>query len=285
MSAYLIAITSDTHAGGTTALCHPDPIPLDDGGQYVPSKGQRWLYGIWERFWNTVEEVRDREGAKLIWLQNGDTVEGVHHRSAQVPSNLTVTHGDIFKRCAQLPLSLGPDHIIAVRGTEAHNGISNQVEEGLFRGIREEHPVVSEPSTGNATWWQFRGEFDGVLIDATHHGKMSQMPHLREGFLRHYASRIWQEHALDGHRAPDLAIRSHYHQFGDTGPIVRVPVRVIATPAFQLPTAYVYRKFADSASDAGGVMVLIKDGEVAMVKRITQRPDRDPAWKASPKAI
>lgn len=270
----LICVTSDTHCGSVVGLMGPEPFPLDDGGEYVPSDAQRWIWGAWADLWSEAARVRDRENAKLTWLMNGDAVEGDHHNTPQIVSRLAGTHGSIFLKCAEVPLALAPDRIIAVRGTEAHGGASNQTEEGFFRAIRDKGgKVIPDSETGNATWWQFRGMVGGLLIDAAHHGRMGQRAHTREGYLRHYAHDIWTEHVMDGHEPPDLCIRSHFHTPGDSGRTIRRGTRVIATPSFQLKTAYVHKKHADSIQPVGGVLILIRDGDVD-VRFVMRTPER-----------
>src|SRR3954466_7091952 len=85
MSATLIVVTSDQHCGSSVALC-PPKIELDDGGEYVASRAQQWLWQNWLDFWQRVERVRDREKAKLYQVWNGDLTEGSHHGSTQILS-------------------------------------------------------------------------------------------------------------------------------------------------------------------------------------------------------
>lgn len=273
--AHLLAVTSDVHAGSSVGLCPPDPIALDDGGSYVPSAAQRWLWDAWGRFWSEVAKVREAESAELTWLQNGDAVEGDHHHSPQMPSTLSITHGGIFRECAAVPLALKPDRIIGVRGTEAHVGRSGQTEEGIFKGLRGEgYPV--EMDGHRHTWWIFTATFGGVLVNATHHGRMGRRAHTRSSYIRLYAEDVWSEHARWGDRAPDLAIRSHYHKYGDSGRAHDIPTRVVATPCFQLATAFGIKIAADSLPDIGGVIVLIRNGEVD-VRPVLSKPSREPA--------
>ena len=46
----IVAIISDLHAGSTVGLC-PPRFTLDDGGDYVSSPAQRWLWRNWNHFW------------------------------------------------------------------------------------------------------------------------------------------------------------------------------------------------------------------------------------------
>jgi hypothetical protein len=48
----VLAVESDLHAGSTVAPCSPDGIELDDGGRYMPSDVQVWLWEKRCEFWN-----------------------------------------------------------------------------------------------------------------------------------------------------------------------------------------------------------------------------------------
>jgi hypothetical protein len=81
----VLAVVSDLHAGGTTALCPPS-IALDDGGEYNASKAQRWLWQCWGQFWDRAQSVRDEHAATFYQIFNGDLVDGNHHGTTQILS-------------------------------------------------------------------------------------------------------------------------------------------------------------------------------------------------------
>lgn len=79
---------------------------------------------------------------------------------------------------------------------------------------------------------------------------------------------------MKGERAPDLAIRSHYHQWVDT--YDAYPTRVIQTLAWQLKTAYVHKVAAESLAEVGGAIVTIRDGVIEHIEKVmfpVKRPD------------
>lgn len=92
----LLAVVSDVHAGGTTALC-PDEIALDDGGKYVASKAQRWLMQCWRDYWRQIQERRAKLDAELyvamaalrrrrVWLISR---KGRYFALISIPKHLT----------------------------------------------------------------------------------------------------------------------------------------------------------------------------------------------------
>lgn len=257
-------------------LCPPEPWGLDDGGSFVPGAHQRWLWEAWKKVWDEAQQIRERESAVLHWFNLGDGIDGHHHDSPQVVTSREMGQSKIFERCAEVPLSLRPDHIVAIRGTEAHAGRSGQYDDAVFDKIADlGHPVTRDPATGAATWWHYRREIGGLLIDATHHGKMSKMPQGRGPYMRAYAERIWNEHARNGERPPDICLRGHNHKKGDSGPPLDIPTRALALPCFQLATTFGHKVAPDSTADIGGVIITIRNRE-AEVRFVTSKVDRNP---------
>jgi len=270
----LIAVVSDLHCGSTVGLATPDPVTLDDGGTYVPTDAQRWLWRHWLGYWATVRRLA--AGRNLIVILNGDAMDGDHHGTAQIVSRHPGTQFDILLKCLAVPLALRPRHVIVVRGTESHVGKSGSGEEALARHLLNTGvPVVPCPDTKTASWWHFTGTFGPLLVSATHHGRIGQRPWTKGNVSSNLAAQIFYEHAARGQRHPDIALRSHYHKTADSGD--SHPVRVIQTPAWQLATAYAYRVAADSLADVGGLTISIDNAEWTVRKHLAV-PDPTPTW-------
>lgn len=273
----VLACVSDIHAGGTTALC-PDKITLDDGGEYHASKAQRWLFQCWRDYWARVAERRDRLGAELYAVFNGDMVEGDHHRTTQILSGNPNAQAAVVNAAMAVPLALKPHRLVFVRGTEAHVGQSASAEERIADGLRrDKRPVVEEPETRTASWWHWRAEIQGVRLDVTHHGRTGQREHTRGGAAVLHAHDILLSHVKAKHPPPDLCLRAHYHKFNDSHDAC--PVRVVTTGAWQLATSHVHKIAADSLADIGGAIVVIQAGGYELEK-VRFYPDRGPVWRA-----
>lgn len=268
----VVAVVSDVHAGSTVALMHPEGVPHDDGQVTMPSKAQRWLWQCWGDYWDRVEEIRNRHRAKLYHVYNGDLVDGpAHHGTTQTVSNHPGVEKYIAKKCLEVPKSLGPDKQFVVRGTEVHVGKSGGVEDSLAEWLG----AVREPETGGASWWHLRMEVQGKLLDFAHHGRVGTRPWTKPNVTMNLAAQIFYEHASRGERHPDLAVRSHYHQWIDT--YKAQPVRVIQTPAWQLHTAFTRRIATDSLSDIGGIILVLQDGRLS-VEEVLFTPARGAVW-------
>lgn len=275
MKPILLAAVSDLHAGSTVALC-PPKIPLDDGGEFVASQAQLWLWACWHQYWRQIDELRERHAAELWLLLNGDVVEGDHHQTPQIISRNPEAQATVLREVLNVPLRLGPARIFVVRGTETHTGPSACAEEGLARGWRDAgRPIVADPQ-GTASWWHLRAEIHGTLLDVAHHGRTGFREHTRGSAASLHAADIFLSHARRGERHPDLCLRAHWHRFNDSHDAQ--PTRVVTSGAWQLKTGYAHKRHADTLADIGGLAVLFYEGRYDLHK-IQFRAERGPIWR------
>lgn len=276
-----LAAVSDVHAGSTVALCPPEGVPLDNGGTYVPSKFQRWLWQCWVEYWAWVRERLDIFEPEEKWLLlNGDLVEGDHHNTGQVIGRHGLYDGSVARRCLEVPLELGFDRIFVVRGTPSHVGQQGKVEEGIAKSLKEDsYPVEGDPVACTESWWHLRADAGRFRVDALHHGRTGYRRWTRPNATALLAADILMEHVdcapeHEPERPPDLCIRSHVHKWADSGDQHRV--RVVQTPAWQLHTEYGHKKVPESLADIGGA--LVEMDETIEVRRKLYRPDRGHVW-------
>jgi hypothetical protein len=268
----LIRVVSDLHAGSTVALC-PPKIQLDDGGKYEASKAQLWLWERWNDFWQQGEQIRRRLDAYCIDLYNGDMTEGDHHKTTQILSGNPTAQAACLDAVMKVPLATKPNGIVVIRGTEAHVGPSAAFEERAAKGLRKDGwPIISEDATGNASHWHWTMEHQGVRFDFAHHGKFGSRPNTKFNTVLALAFDIFTNANLDHRPYPHLAVRSHMHQFGDTGSLY--PTRLIQMPAWQLATAFIHRINPGVISQIGGIYITVVDGRLDVIPQI---------YKADPK--
>lgn len=270
----VLAAMSDMHCGSTVALHPAWPTPLDDGGEYSPSSAQEWMWDHWISYAEKIADTAD--GAPVHLILNGDLVDGDHHGTAQIVSRHPNTQLDILKEAMRRMLDItNPTSVVVVRGTEVHVGKSGSAEESFARWlVAQGISVPPAAGTGNLSHWHFRGEYEGVLVDAAHHGRIGQRPWTKINATLSLAAQITMEHAMTGERVPDLAIRSHYHQWADTNDAY--PTRVIQTPAWQLATAYVHKVAPGALADIGGAIITIDDGDILSVRKVLAKVERVP---------
>ncbi len=275
MKPLVLAITSDQHCGSTVALA-PPVVHLDDGGKYEASKPQQWLWQRWNDYWKRVEQVRRAKKATLVQVYNGDLTEGDHHKTTQILSGNPTAQAVVVNEVLRVPLALKPDHIVGIRGTEAHVGPSGAFEERIFTGLRKDGwPVVRDEHTGNSSHWHWTMEYQGVRLDIAHHGKFGSRPSTKMNTVVALAFDIFTRAAIEGRPHPHLAVRSHMHQVGDTGDIY--PTRLIQMPAWQLATAYIHRLNPGAIADVGGIIVTIDKGTIE-VEKVIYHPEPNTPW-------
>jgi hypothetical protein len=274
--AVVIAVTSDQHCGSTVALA-PEKIELDDGGEYVASKAQRWLWNNWLGFWGKAEERRRSLGAELYCVFNGDMTDGDHHGTTQILSGNPTAQAAVVNACMAPILEKKPDRLFFIRGTEAHVGKSAAFEERIASGLRKDkQPVVGDPETKCASHWHLKMDIQGVRLDFAHHGRVGQRPWTKPNVVANLAAEIFYQHAANNIPYPHIAVRSHMHQLVDTHD--QHPVRVIQTPAWQLATAYIHRIAPGAIADVGGLIITIQDGQYD-VEKVLYKPEPVKAWR------
>lgn len=248
---YVLAVTSDHHTGSTVGVCPPEGVRLDDGGRYLPSTPQLWLWQCWERYWRTVRETVRRSRGRLVAVYNGDLVDGDHHQTHQIISRHPDAQRYVAERVFGVPRKLTPAKHYVIRGTAVHTGEGGSSEEELGQWLQ-----AVRDAGHNWSRYHLRLDLNGVIVDFQHHGRMGRLPWTKRNPVLGLAAQIWQEHAARGLPHPHLAFRSHFHQFADSHDAF--PTRVIQTPAWQLKTGYAHRVAAESIADVGGVIVVIR---------------------------
>ena len=202
---HIVVCFGDTHCGSTVGLCPPEGIPLDDGGLYMPNRGQEWLWNNWEEAWAKIKSLkRKHRQAKLHLVLNGDLTDGDHHRTTQIATGHEGVHVHCAMEVLRVPLALKPDSIHILRGTPAHVGRAGGMEEGLAKALKGQGwKVIEDPDTGNASSYHRLIKFGGLTFDVKHHGRMGRRAHTKGPYIRWYAQDIFFNYLMDGEEAPD----------------------------------------------------------------------------------
>lgn len=262
----IVAAISDLHINSTVGLCAP-AVNLDDGGTYRSSEAQQWIWANWLDYWSEVKRLKKRQ--RLIVTLNGDLVDGDHHDTPQIISRNVSDQHRMTVKALEPMLSLKPHKIFVIRGTEAHAGKSGQYEERIADDIGAER----DPVCDTASWWWLPLEVDGVRFDIAHHGRMGGRPWTRANGILATAAELTMRCAERGDRLPDVAIRSHLHQPGDSHD--NYPVRVLQTPSWQLSTAFAYRIAPGSLLPIGGYIFDCRAGAYTLYKKLYRPRQRE----------
>lgn len=268
-----LVVVSDLHCGCRLGL-HPfTPSHLDDGGTYTPSRLQRVVFDWWCEFW--CEWVpRACHNEPYAVLVNGDTLDGVHHRStSQISHNLEDQAEIAYNLLAPIAEAC-EGRFYMVRGTEAHVGSSGVEEERLAKrlgAVRDEDRRCAR--------WEAWIELGNGLIHATHHiGTTGSQAYESTAVMKELAE-AYAEAGRWRNRPPDVVVRSHRHRHIE----IRVPTSLgygiaFTTPAWQLKTPYTFRipGARQSMPQIGGSV--IRQGDTDLYTRHwVQSPERTKA--------
>jgi hypothetical protein len=209
---------------------------------------------------------------------NGDLVDGNHHGTTQILSGNANAQAAALNEAMSVPLSLKPDRIWIMRGTDAHVGQSASAEERIADGLRrDKRPIVGDLNTGTASQWHARVEVEGTRLDFAHHGRVGTRPWTKPNVSANLAAEIFYDHSKDEIPYPHIAIRSHMHQLVDTGTIH--PVRLIQTPGWQFGTSFINRLAPGKLSEIGGIILVLSRGRPPEVEHVLFKPEPTPLWR------
>lgn len=231
-----VVVVSDLHAGCKLGLCPPAGCQLDDGGIYLPSAAQRKVWAMWEEFWGEFVP-RATKGERYGVVINGDAVEGTHHR-ASTPISHNLEDQIALAEKILAPIAERADgNFWAVRGTEAHVGISAREEEALYRrlGARRDRD-------GKYCRWELWLRVGGHLVHFLHHiGTTSSSAH-EASAVNAEVSAAYNEAARWGEEPPAVVVRSHRHRFIEVRiPTARGFTTSTVTPGWQLKTPFTWK--------------------------------------------
>ena len=270
----LIAVASDTHINSTVALC-PPRVNLDDGGTYNSTPAQRWLWSSWLESWRKVGNIpADRK----VLILDGDVGElDTKRRSNQLVTPNEATVLSMIGEVLEPALSVVQD-VYIVRGTQAHVGKSSWLEEAVAADI---DGVKRDEKRGTASWWHIQGMIEGIRVDIAHHASMGGQPWSKYSAVTNSAARMTWQYAIEkGIQPPDLAIRAHNHQKGDSGD--NLPVRMIYLPCWSLITEYGYRTGRENSRPDIGMLLVMIDGDRFEPEFLIYRPTSERrVWSVS----
>lgn len=265
-----IALCSDTHAGGTTALM-PPAYTTTEGQTIQANRVQSYLWDCWLDWCAQVKALR-AAGAYVYGVHVGDVTEGNHHDTVQI---LTVDEHDHVSVGVEV-MQQFVQHcslFAQVRGTETHVGASSRLETQVVKHFASYK--IDRPDNDPQGWTHqvLRRAIAGVNLNAAHHiggGTMRRITSI-EGAVKMHLERCGEY----SEPPADYLVRAHKHRKADTGFAYRT--RGMVLPAWQFPTSYVHRVSPDDVPMIGGVIVHIyADGthEARLVEYPFIREDR-----------
>lgn len=264
-----IAVVSDLHACSSVGLC-PPKVNLDDGGTYIHSPFQKAVWQNWLDFWQRFYAL---DGTKYV-VFNGDTLD------RELGQSITNNEADMLKltMAATEPARRANTTIFQVRGTGYHVGPAAYAEEEFATLINAEKC----PDTGTHSWWHLRMEMQKVQLDIAHHTNIGGLPWTSVNPLLRLIFEIQIDNQRNGIPLPNLVARGHVHQYVDTKDL-HPTTRVWTTPAWQLKTAYGFRRVPNKITEFGGSIISIDNGNYS-VEQIIYRAKKEVVWKPNAKS-
>lgn len=278
----VLACISDTHCGSTIGLVpcgavpgdENDGVKLPEGGKYVPSHPQRWVWDCWLNFWQLARDMARVHRAELWGAHLGDSREGgSHHPNAvQYISGDSEVEDYIVAR-ALTPMRDAVKRVYICSGTPAHVGPGGDSTTGRWFGTKcQRHP---DDDGWAAQEWRLN--IHGVRLNLRHHANMGGLPWTRHTAATRLASQVFMEYADHAARTgtplahPHIVLRGHQHRFAMSGR--SQPTEAIYLPAWQLATAFVNRISQSTLADIGGVLIVIEPNGTYEAQPILYTPD------------
>lgn len=266
MKRTVIAFGADKHSGSTLGLMRPHTFNLHDGGSYTPSPLQKL---IWKQYDECLDFVKEqRKHSRLIWIENGDPCEGIHHQTTQLVSGRVDEHEQIatdildytFKKVGMTKGDLA----YSTAGTDEHGGNGSQSENRIAEDFDYFVPQFSEASEkpNRYTWDRLLLKVNGVLLDIAHHGGLvGKRAWTEENGLRNLIKSFYLQSLEDETELPRYWIRSHLHQFVHSGAYSgkHGTIEGFVTPSFQFKTGFAYKIAGSQLSDIGMLVIVIEE--------------------------
>lgn len=259
-------------------LMPPEGVHGPDMNKILPNPVQAWSYQRWEQFWAWVNETAAQYGAtRRLIAYVGDLFEGKKFaHGAQIVSENHEPQAYIGDRIIgphSVVASYNAEAIAVIRGTEVHVGPVGESEEAFGRRMK-----AAQRPDGAWSWWVWRPEFYGRLLDFRHHpSNYGTKPWTDKAAVVREAKQVFYEHCENGERAPDIAIRGHVHYPADS--YDACPTRALFLPPWQAKTMHAHKVASNAIGKVGGYVTVIEpNGEYAIHKFI-RKPDEPTPWR------
>lgn len=268
-------VVSDLHVGCQYGLCGvASSVPLDGGGRYVLSAGQRKLGERWEIFWNRwVPDVTKDD--PFVVVINGDMMDGRHHASTtQFSQNLADQQAALLLTLETMKKVKGYAGLYVVRGTEAHTGPAAENEERAAQ-VAGAIPDQEGRYARNDLWLTVGS---GLCHFLHHIGTAGSNAYESSAIMRELAEE-YTEAGRWARKPPQVVVRSHRHRHLE----IRVPTEngygiCFCTPGWQLKTPFAWKipGARNSTPQFGGSIIRQGDQDL-YTRHIVWTIERSPA--------
>lgn len=251
-----VIVISDTHFGCRMALCPPQGMKLDDGGEVKPSAIQSKVWDMWCQFWNEwVPEVT--RGEPYAVVHNGDCIDGVHHGATTQMSHNLLDQEALAVLCLKQVVDACEGRYYHIRGTEAHVGQSAVSEERVAKALGA-IPNKEGQHARYDLWLNLRGH----LCHFLHHVGTTSSAAYESTAVHKELTETYIECARWGSEVPEVIVRSHRHRSIEIR-IATAKNRATAmvTPAWQVKTPFAWKVAGAriSTPQIGGAIIRVNE--------------------------
>jgi hypothetical protein len=259
----LQVLLSDMHTGSNRALF----ISREWHGKntsHVPRTNQIQIRTQFEKFMDYVKETR--KGKRVVLINDGDAIEGVHHNNVDVCTRDTLEQADIhielmceFQK--RISWQAG-DLLYYVQGTEVHTG---DIEDYIGRELGAQQHPDNLYATNHLELNVY-----GVVSHFVHHGSAAGKGANEGNGLRNWLRDMYFDYMKAEQRAPDIIYNGHVHNPTYNTFVVghKMKFRTIhgvILPSWQEKTRHAYKVAPIAKNKIGGVTHEIKaDGTIGV---------------------
>lgn len=273
MTTPLVAWAGDLHINSTVALCVPE-FQKDDGDHHKNSRLQNELWTAWVDAWKQVKQKA--KGREVVTIIGGEIADEMMKH----PTYQYITHNtdDIRRMALETlePLLNVTDKLIVLRGTEAHSGLSSNLDEGIAREIAKTYKGIKVIKNGHSySHYYTRLFIGGRLFDLAHHVSMGQSKRSERDAANHLSADLQMSYSRRGKKLPDFAMRGHVHRVADSS--INYPIRSIICPSWQLATTFAHR--IGGSPDVAEIGVITVEPATKTIDWIRYEPkDKEPQF-------
>jgi len=240
---------------------------------YKPNPANRWLWKVWNMFWEEVEQLIEKHNPSHVHLSMLGEAGDIDYKMRS--NEFWTKDYDVVKDNAievlERPMKL-VDGAHFFRGTDAHVGSGGTLDEL----IASEYESAIPTEDGKFAHLRAEYELGGVLFDVQHKGK-NRSKWGDTNLITALREEIILDRTHNKRPVPDVITRGHFHWLGATD--INVSPLVVQVPSFQLPYKYIHDIDAVGRTPiVGGVVFIIKNRKVTY-EPITYTFPRSKVWK------
>ncbi len=254
----LLVTISDPHIGSIFALTVGRIWQGKQTAEIHPTSEQVKIRKHLLKFAGEVKEARKNK--RVVFVVNGDVIDGDHHHSGDVFTVDMMEMSDLaIEIIAEFQKLIGwqrGDELYITRGTDVHtknfeNYIGRELG-AMMAGDFYVHDLLKLQINGQEVWY-------------VHHGPRLGMGANEGNALRNWLKAIYFDCIKDGQKHPDIVFTGHVHQPGyapyeTREKMVYKLMHGIITPSWQMKTRYAHMAAPVAKNKIGGVYQLITAG-------------------------